>query len=481
MKLEKLYSDFVEHTSLIDGMYKTVFIQIADFLDMIKDIKWLSLSYTVEDETFVTDFRKQKEIPSYIPEMIQNLFERSYSFPDGSAVDLELEYKGKKHTITCVDNKLEVPSEIGFIHYYSMFKFFKIDVGVYDFFKEFDELFKFTDTFKTKLTDIYAPLVKKFKNQESREQADSGILTDNAIVNEKVYIEKLKAAKDSCLQRLKQISTMKEDFMIKKNRSLQNGKLTEGYDVEIGNLRSEYNTLVNTYNTYKDKFDKVIDIISEIEIELSGWTNLPNKNEIEIEYLKSKKEMFVKEKKDLEKNLNDTYSLIESTTIALKKAELKIREIDSLGDADIIVLEDTLNELNTQYEEANTELLTIDNELKQRMAKVSNDSARLQTIDNVKDTSQQLVEKEIIQHLVQPLQPSSVTVVLNYLRYYFVYHATILCSYLVKQYEGIDISILQALACKLVLINNFDVYYNNIFSIIDFADNRVQSVNILKA
>jgi len=85
-------------------------------------------------------------------------------------------------------------------------------------------------------------------------------------------------------------------------------------------------------------------------------------------------------------------------------------------------------------------------------------------------------DSTIIDHLSTPLQPRAVITVLNYLRYYFAYYATLITRDLTGQAPSESIYRLQAVACRLALTRAFGAYFNQIFSVDSFADNRIGKV-----
>ena len=73
----------------------------------------------------------------------------------------------------------------------------------------------------------------------------------------------------------------------------------------------------------------------------------------------------------------------------------------------------------------------------------------------------------------------TITTVINYLRYYFCYHATIFADGMLTKYPDINTYIIQALASKLVLAKQFGIKFKNIFSTIQFNDDDVERVILI--
>lgn len=479
MKIMELYEKFVEHTNLRDSMYKTVFIQIDEVLSFIQQLSWKKLEYILEGaEAFTMDFEQRLESPAYIVEMIKNFFEKSFTFPDKSVITVTVEYKDKDYKIVCADNVLDLPNELKFLLQYPIFNFFLVSTRVNDLFKEFDNTFSFTNNFKAKIGSIYLPLLRKFEEDLSKGQIDTGEISPAKVAGSKAFLENLKRTKASLDSELIAIVEQKEELTNNHTGVLQRVKIRESLAREHKIAQSEYTMLKESYDDKKLRFDRLLDIISEIETELTDLLGFdPDQHQDDITFLRDKKIDFVVDKDNLQNELNQLKSIMDNVLATLNAATLRMNELSSFTINDAGVVANQIEELDSLYNNKTIEKVAIEIEIRKQMKISDEDQAKLYS---VKEPATTVDSGVIVQHLANPLQPSSVTIVLNYLRYYFVYNATRIASNLTNVYKDLDTPTLQALACKLALIECFGIYYKNIFSIVDFVDNRVERVNLLK-
>ena len=479
MILSNVYEKFVEHTGLKDAMYKTVFIQIGDVLSYIKDINWIKLKYNIGSDNYVYSFISEEEIPLYVVEIIQNLFDADYSFPESSKVELELEYKGLPYKIECIGDEVTIPPDIAFLDKYSLFRFFLVTRKVFDIFKEFDNLFEFTDTFRMKVDSIYAPLKNKFEEQVGHEEIDKGNISIANVSSVSTLIENLKKSRGSILKKLDGLNTEKTKLIKNKNEIMKAVRSKKGFELERKNVTNEYEILKEDYENYKKDFNKIIDTISEIDAQLETMVyNKETVNVAEQEHLKDRKHIFEKQKEDLLATLNTTKGIIDNVKLRIVEINNYLKNIQNYTMNDVDVLAQTIEEIDKEHQETYISLVTIENEIKQQSLKVSSDNTQMEKEKiRVRDESLGKVDtQDIVAHLSKPLQPTSVTTVMNYLRYFFAYYTSKVTADLIKLYKDLDAPTLQAVACKIVLGKFFGVYYNNIFSSVKFVDNRIQNI-----
>lgn len=483
MLLDKVYTDFVIHTNLDDGIYKTVFIKISEVLDSIKDIKWQRLSYAVGDQETITDFTSHLSVPLYVLEIIQNLFHRFFTFPDKSHIQLDLEYKNQNYSIISDDNNIIIPEQIQFIQELSLFKLFLVVTKAYDIFAEFDKLFSFVDDFKLKINSVYEPLLKQFETQTTKESVDVGLLSSKSIYGNQSFIENLKQKRKDLLNTIEVLVKEREELIKDKNNISKILNACHGLEFEYSTLKEEYEELKRLHNDYIQKFDKVLEVIAEIDTELAGLNIDPKLNRDEIEYLKEKKSTFVFEREQIELASKDTKNLLETTEVRLKEINAKLKKASAYSQDDITILVDKIQEYEQRKNDLEMELISVENEIKHQTSKAATDSSKLESISHISvfPSGIKNFSKDIVEHLSNPLQPTSVTVVMNYLRYYFAYHTTNIASKLIHDYGDTNPLLLQTLASRLVLVRCFGVYYNNVFSLIDFSDNRVKYTHAVEA
>jgi hypothetical protein len=481
MILSNVYEKFVEHTGLKDAIYKTVFIQIGDVLNYIKDIKWIRIKYNIGSENYIHNFTSDEEIPLYVVEIMQNLFDASYSFPESSIIELELEYKGMPYKIECKKDEVNMASEISFIDEYSLLDFFLVTRKVFDIFDEFDNLFEFVETFRAKVDKIFPPLKNKFEDQVGHEEIDKGNISESNISSINTLIENLKKSRNDILTKLDELTDIKSKLVKSKNEILKAVRSKKGFELERKNMTNEYEILKEDYDSYKKNLYKIIDMVAEIDSRLQDMaTNEEILDIDEREHLKDKKAIFVKEQKDLEETLNNTKNIIDNVKLRLVEINNYIKKVQHYTMNDVDIVAQRIEDVDKKHKETYISLVTIENELKQQSIKVSTDSVQIEKEKNRTSLGMDKVDaKDIVTHLSNPLQPVSVTVVINYLRYFFAYYTSKISVDLMKMYEDFDAPTIQAVASRLVLIKFFGVYYNNIFSSVKFVDNRIKTITFV--
>ena len=97
---------------------------------------------------------------------------------------------------------------------------------------------------------------------------------------------------------------------------------------------------------------------------------------------------------------------------------------------------------------------------------------------DAQDATQEILLK-IVTHLSSSLQPLPVTIIANYLRYFFGYHTTNLASNLMEQFPNNNIYVIQALASRQVLTDYFGLYFNNFFSVFPIENPRIENTLLI--
>ncbi len=490
MILKKIYEDFLVHTDLKDSIYKTVFIQISDVLAMLNKIKWIRLKYVVGEQKISTEFLNIKTVPLYILEIIQNLFYQSFTFPENCRVELVVELNGIEHHIISENNVAIIPKELSFIKDYNLLQHFFVIRPVFDIFSEFDSLFSFTDKFKTKVEDIYKPLEQSFLNKEASEEIDAGMVSKSSVADKQSLIEVLKKRRTELINTIAVLTSEIEATEANQKQVSRILKTIDALNHDKKIVESEYHNLKSRFKERRERFDEVLDVLSSIQVELEGLYSSDaavretDDYKEEVNYLLSKKELFDKEKIKLEGETRDLNNLIESTKIALNEMIEKVKKANEYGNDDVTTLAAKYKEFLNKKENSQIELLSIENEIKQLKSKANQDITKIQSVPVTSNSASGALEetcrRDIVSHLSSSLQPNSITVVLNYLRYYFAFHVTRIAAGLDTNDSVIRPGLLQCLSTRLALVRNFGVCLNNLFSVIDIADNRIANVNVIE-
>ena len=119
-------------------------------------------------------------------------------FPENSYVELSITYKDINYKIVYDSNssKLIIPDEIKFIKELFLLEMFTLNRPVVDVFSEFDRIFKFTSTFKNKISGVLPSLQKRFQKEESERMVIDGEVKKGSIVNNQALLEKHKEQAD---------------------------------------------------------------------------------------------------------------------------------------------------------------------------------------------------------------------------------------------------------------------------------------------
>lgn len=485
--LESIYNDFVQHTNLTESIYKSVFSNIGNVMNYVKDIRWESITYTRnlggEEEKSNFDFRALKEVPIYVIELFRNVFENFYEIPAATLVELRLSYAGVPYIIQTYEGTTVFPEQIKFIKQYKLYELFIADTRVIDLFDTFDRCFSFINTFKTLPRDIFIPLLKRFENVSAVTQMRENVISETKNASSQLQVEELTQRVTETMQKLSEVKK-KQDDLSEKKRILSDGMKSYEYLIaERYKLSTEADALVTTQESYRNKIAEIKGMLSKIDLSITDLNAKPDTaptKHSDIEFLIKKKGLFEREKLAQETSLKDISILINDISGNIRLVVERLSEIEQYSNLDLETLETSLKKLDADAEKLYTLLLSLEAELKHQKGLAGKNSLRLAQAESAGGygdvTLRNIENSNIIDHLSTPLHPASVTTVANYLRYYFVYSATVTAEKLISDKILIDAYIAQAVAVKLVLCRNFGVYFSQMFSPIEFFDNRIEKL-----
>jgi len=481
MLLDTIYNNFIKNTGLSAGIYKSIFAKISDILEKVNYIEWDKLVYSNGDADKVTVNLKSDKIPQYQIEVILNLFYNFYTFPKNFNADLYLTFRNKEYIITYdnISNSIHIPEEILFIQENNIFELFTLLRPVYDVFSEFDRLFKFTELFKTKVDKIYPDLHKRFEEDMAVTDVVTGEVKQSNISEKQVFLEKLITSRSEILQELDDVRSRLDKAISDKNTIQYHLKSKESVSFDKQKLQSELDMLQNSYNDYKSRYDTTSELIKDIDKEITNFVEFEKleENDEEVEILKNKKSIFSKSLEQYNNNMLNTKKLIDITVQQLSEIDSKFDITQNYTKSDEDTLVKKISELEQYQDVLYGKLLSIDGEIKNTKNIITKNSityekAKFANSDSFDDT----VISSIVDHITTPEKPTAVVTVLNYLKYYFAYMATTSCSTLENINPDVDITILQSIACRSVLANDFKLYFNNCFSIFNFTDPQHKKV-----
>jgi len=447
MILDKIYTDFLSHTSLADSTYKSVFVKIQDVFDKLNSLKILSFYYRLNEDHISVDFTTIRDaVPVYVVDLIDNLFEKSYTFPENSEARLDVLYQGSKTSIIQKNNVVEIPVELKFIETMHLFPFFCILKSQLTLFDEFDRLFKFLE-FKQPLRSVYGPLKQLFERSDNAQRIDSGSLTTTTSVSYAIIAEDLQNKKEALVKELEALKEKRTAVATAKNELLQFARFKDTYNSEYLALNEEHKTLFFA----KEELEKKVAAINHVMVEIDD--KLANQSTLEAadtEFYKNKKTYLLEKRGLLDAQIQQTQSLLTTTKVRIEEIKAAFTQAEKFSEFDLKESETTVQRLDREIERYYDEIQSVEISItKAKQAGVASEiavsSSSLSAIDTVS-------LQTIPDHLAKPDLPSSVTVVKNYLKYYFVYHA----DKLVKERGTMQNSVLEGSRLALLTYFGFD-------------------------
>jgi len=476
MLLEKVYDDFIKHTGLIDSVYKTVFINISSILTRIQSISWDYLKYSTETEETAYNFKEIAKVPRYVVELLQNAFKNYYTLPTNTVIEIGVSIGNDSFKVINSASGTQVPPELEFIDKYELYNMFILDKHVFDLFGSFDEEFKFTRAFQTSVKDIFHPLKKKFELADTSAYVLENDVSYNKIADTQLNVATLQNKIQEILVDLDSLRKKTEILSDSRNKIFTGVNSREALLLEKEKYGIEYATLKTTKEGYDEKRSKLKTILADIDAELSDLTSKNASKEL-IDYLVRKKVTFEKEMVSVEASLIDFNSFLSDLVTRMQDITTILTQVDSYTTNDVESLDAQIKAAGERQDDLYGVLVGLETEMKHQK-KIAEDMA----IKNEKASSygditiQNIENSAIVSHLATALNPSSVITVLNYIRYYFAYYATQIANDLLLAHPGLDVAIAHAVAVKLVLVRCFGLYFNQMFSAVDFADNRIVKV-----
>lgn len=476
MLLEKVYDDFTKHTGLVDSVYKTVFINISSILTKIQSISWDYLKYSTDTDETLYKFGEVTKVPRYVVELLQNVFKNYYTLPSNALIEIGVSVGPDSYKILNSESGTKIPTELEFIDKYELYDMFILDKPVYDLFGAFDDEFRFTRAFQTSIKDIFHPLKKKFEQSDTTSYVIENNVSHNTIATAQLHVTTLQSKIQEILSELEAQRNKTSILMDSRNKIFSGVNSRESLIMDKEKYTIEYTTLKTTKDGHDEKRDKLKTILADIDAELNDLTAKKASEEL-IEFLVRKKATFEKELASVESSIHDFTSFLADLANKIRDITTHLSQIDTYTTNDVTALDAQIQASNERQDDLYGVLVGLETELKHQN-KISEDLAlKNEKASSYGDITIQNIENSaIVSHLATSLNPSSVITVLNYLRYYFAYYSTQIANDLITANPELDSSIAHAVAAKLFLVRCFGLYFNQVFSAVDFADNRIAKV-----
>lgn len=480
MLLEKLYSDFITHTGLTDSTYKSVFLNISEILERVKEISLKSISYTDSSEgskPSVFDFGNMKTVPSYVVDVFKNIFLNYYALPRGAVAELALSYRGVPFSIINDHTGTIIPNEIEFIQDYKIFNMFILDNPVYDVFSPFDSEFGFIESFKPDMTDIFPPLKKKFENSFAKEHVIEKNEHEGSVASVQLTVENIQQKIRDALGRVEEIGKIRERLQQERYTLFSGINSREALLLERDKLSIEGSTLHESAEAYLTKVNKVKSVLRSVDAELSDQELRGNTKQEDIDFLRESKIRLENEKTSLENTILSFNTFIKENSDKMRDIQSKLSAIENYTTNDVDVMDQKIKQLDSEQDDLYGILIGLEAELRNQKKALDERSLNFEKAASYSEMTIQNVENTaIVGHLSSPRQPSSVITVANYLRQYYAYVCTVLSKSIIDEQPDIPVPTAQAVASKLVMVRAFGLYFDKIFSSVDFADNRIGRV-----
>jgi hypothetical protein len=474
MLTTKIYDEFVEITGLRESVYRSVFSKIEEFLVKTSNIKFKVFKYRVGDNEAVINLT-EGNIPIYNIEIIHNMFEKFYNFPEDSYFELLLEYNNIEHKII-YDKELIIDNEISFIKDKGVFNLFLLKEPVVDIFAEFDRYFNFITMFNSKESEIFPIIKERLDNKYAGKVAVVEELSDQAEVNNLALINTLENSQKEVFEQLKNIKVKLSEMLDKRIIIIRSVNTLDNLIFRKNKLEADNNMYSELVVTYSNKLNEITEVLTSINKELTAAAEF-NKEGVDVEFFIEKKLMFEEEVNSIIKLKLDTETLIAENFKDLKDITTEIGLLNGYNKDDLSVVESNIAKYEQNQDILYAEMLALEGKIKElKLKKLENekelskagiaaDGITLHTLDN----------KIIIDHIVAPKQPTIVTAVVKYLKYIFAYNATKLFATLdnINNYSTYD---LQAIACRKVLSDIFGYSFNSVFSVYPMINDSIIKV-----
>lgn len=480
MTFEKVYDEFVKYTGLSDSVYRSVFSNVFEVLNKLKTISWDYLEYKDSSggsTSFV--FSQMQKIPRYVVELFQNVFKNYYTLPANSEVILCVTVDNIQYKILNSSEGTVLPKEIEFIKKHNLYDIFILGNPVYDLFSEFDSVFSFVQNFKSSVHDVFLPLKKKFELDAANEFVNVSGVSQSKLADTQLNVEGIQNRIKELLERVDFLRKERDQLIISRNKIFIGVNSRESLLLDRDKYSMECETLRETKKTYEDKLDKLTSILNTIEADIADAEIKQIKNS-DIDYLVKKKVIFEKDKFSIAKSISDFDGFITDLSGKLKIITENLESINEYSTNDVETLDSKVASLNAEQDNLYGILIGLESELKHQKRLLEDSAMSIEKSKTYSDISIQNIENSaIVNHLASALHPTPVTTVINYLRYYFAYHATQIANSILSENSNMDTYLAQAVAVKLTLVRNFGIYLSQIFSAVDFADNRIEKTLII--
>lgn len=465
--LDSTYKQFLDHTKLTDGLYKSVFVQIDNMMDLVANTYFKSITYAIGSSKHTVDLNSAEQLPSYVVDIIKNLFEQFYTLPKNSSIQLTVVHYDVEYIVEAVGDIITIPDKIMFIRAYDLLPYFIMDSTYYDPYKAFTKLFNFMNILCEEKAQPIVELHNLFKaDNKSTDLFNIGDGIENTQSIESTIVN-LKTVRKDAIDKCAILKDKRETLYLSK---LNIDKVTADRSILIDNklkLESEYEQILCEESNYNNTINSTHKLADEIEYKLKVDETL---SEEDAQFLREKRaqllsslESLTKTQQQLKHN-NAEYStrikgVQEEITRCSASYNIPDDAIKCASDlVDIAVEINTLESLIVNYE---AQII----QLHQQLASSSSPSDSTVNTDS-------LFNKLATMGYSKPI-----VVVMNYLKNWFTYNVdnftnSIIADGVYCQYNSYEPAYAQIVGIRFVLSTLFRLHFTNFITVFNFVDDR---------
>lgn len=463
-----LYTNFCQHTTLEDAVYKSVFLQLQDVISKAIQLRWKSFKFFYKGEEDISEYNlDDTTIPFFVIDSIRNMLHQFYNYPNSAVCELAIEYKNIPYLITLENNILSIPEDVSFIKTHNLFDLFITNKPCMNVFEAFDDIFSFMNIYKRQVISIFPYLEARFERTYKAEEYKNE--TARSLSEVSLELEDARDKREDLVKNLEQIQKDRAIVEEQYKNLLESAKSFTLIESEKTSLEEELEQSNTNIINLKEQQSKIRDILDHISRWLEFYATKQTLTDDEVDarqqYLE-KKQLYINQLKEQLSILSEAETYHDSLVNRYKEIRTKYISLSESNDLDADTLLDKLSNLKHLEDEVYIDLHTLEAKIEQLKEKEEDIVVKDDKNDfNVGSTT-------IIDHLKTPNYPQPLTTVLNYLKYYFVYTVKKIYEKIAQddKYQGFSEAMLNSIAIRIALHNQFQISLPQLFSVIPIPE-----------
>lgn len=409
-----LYENFTNDTGLSNPVYGSIFNKISQVFNSIRDLRFDSIHYNNGDKQSTISLDSITTSLNVI-ETIHNIFNSYYTLSKNTTVTLKVTYDGNQYNIIFDGGKTNIPDEVVFIKDYNIFDMFSQVKDFNSYYTEFDRYFKFLENFKSGNKDAVQYLETLFKQRELGDiQLPKKI---KAVSNS---IDSLKMQQSELLKELEDKQGETAEIEKRKRNAVSSKHNYTHILLEKQKVEDEYNYVNIEYTEIISKLDKVEKLLNTIDIEIKNYVDF-NKDGVDIEFLKEKKNIMLKDKESLILSKLDYEGLINTLKAQLNDFNTKYNNAEIGMAENPEELSKILEDLTHDKENIFHKLEALTEEIKVKSNREKTNLFKISENEQIMNTDISFESKEKIVDFLSNVDFT--TIVQRYIREYYVFRA----------------------------------------------------------